>query len=46
MTKRKYFNILMQMPVEWLKKSAATPSTYMTRMDVALHFLAIRQKSV
>jgi len=42
--KRAYLNACMQQPIEWLKKSANNPNHYMTRMDIALHMLAIRKK--
>ena len=44
MKRREYLALCMTMPIEWLRKSAATPSVYMTRCDVALHLIAIRRK--
>ena len=43
-SKRRYLDLCMQMPVEWLRRSAENPSVCMTRMDVAIHYLAIRKK--
>lgn len=45
MSKRRYFDLLMTMPVDWLRQSAAMPNAHMTRMNVALHLLAIRRKT-
>jgi hypothetical protein len=43
--KRAYLNACMCQSIEWLTKSANNPNAYMTRMDIALHFIAIRKKS-
>ena len=43
--KRNYLNACLEQPVEWLKRSYANPSAYMTAMDLKLHLLAIRMKT-
>jgi hypothetical protein len=43
--KRAYLNACMGQSIEWLTRSANNPSAYMTRMDIALHWLAIRKKT-
>lgn len=42
--KRRYFELAMQQPIDWLRASAANPSPYMTPMHVALVRLAVRRK--
>ena len=43
--KREYLNACLGKSIEWLKLSAENQSVMMTRMDVALHHLAIRMKT-
>ena len=43
--KRDYLDACMRQPVEWLIQSATNPNKYMTKWDIALHWLAIRKKT-
>lgn len=44
-TRKTYFNLAMQQPVEWLRDCAKEPSPYMRPRHVALVKLAIRAKA-
>ena len=45
MTRRKYFDLCMGQPLEWLKACASNPSEGMNQRHVMLCLLAIRKKS-
>ena len=42
--KAAYLAACMNQTADWLRRSAAQPSKYMTRTDVVLHLIAIRRK--
>ena len=42
--KRAYLNACLAQSTEWLKRSTENPNAHMTRMHIALHWLAIRKK--
>ena len=44
--KRIYLDACMRMPVEWLIQSASNPTRHMTQAHIALHWLAVRKKTV
>jgi hypothetical protein len=44
MTRRKYFETCMRLPLAWLEACAADPSPGMRRRHIALVLLAIRHK--
>lgn len=43
MKRKEYLTGLMRQRPEWIASSMAIPSTYMTRMHVALHAVALRR---
>lgn len=43
--KQAYIKALLDQPLSWVKLSAANPNHFMTRMDIALHFIVIRRAS-
>ena len=43
-TKRQYLELCMKQSSTWLKMSVASPSKGMSKMHIALHYVAIRNK--
>lgn len=43
--KREYLDLCMKQSVSWLKKSVSSPSKGMNKMHIALHYIAIRNKT-
>lgn len=39
-----YLRSLSSQPYDWVKRSAAQPSEYMTRTHVALHLIELRRR--
>jgi hypothetical protein len=44
MKKHKYLAALMQQSADWIKRSAENPSQHMTKMNILLHYVALRRK--
>lgn len=44
--KRQYLAALSQQPTVWLIASARNPSPYMTRIDIALHYIVLRDRGI
>lgn len=43
--KREYLELCMKQSVNWLKMSVVSPSKGMGKMHIALHYIAIRNKT-
>ena len=43
--KREYLELCMKQSVSWLKMSASSPSKGMSKMHIAIHYIAIRNKT-
>lgn len=47
MTKHKaYVRALQNQPSDWILKSAQNPNAFMTKFDVLLHYVVLRQRGV
>lgn len=42
-SKRAQLDFMLTLTVDLLRRSAANPNGYMTRMDIALHYVALRR---
>lgn len=45
-SKREYLKLLNTYPTALIQRSAANPTLYMTRVQVLLHYVALRRRGV
>ncbi|MFZ4380036.1 MAG: hypothetical protein ACOYN1_09790 [Polynucleobacter sp.] len=44
--KQKYLNALNQFDSAWILKSAKNPNKYMTKIDVLLHYIVLKNRGL
>ena len=45
-TKREYLNLLNTYPTALIQRSAANPTKYMSRIQVLLHYVVLRNRGI
>jgi len=44
MSRKEYLNLLRAQPTQFLKKSVARPSLWMSKTHVLLHYIALKER--